>query len=141
MNNKDILDKILFENKAQPVGKGYIDIIVKREYLVKFLNNIYINNFNIICISWWEYCPTMETKNNIGRGGPKSVFFDGWFSEIGEFDDIPQTKNNQEIIMGIIENKYFIIDDKKYTFKDYKILTPAFWLNVPSDWHSIKYNL
>ena len=42
MNNKDILDKILFENKAQPVGKGYIDIIVKREYLVKFLNNIYI---------------------------------------------------------------------------------------------------
>ena len=68
MRSKMILDKILEKYKAQPVGCGYIDIIVKREYIENFVKEIISEKFNITHIGWWEYCPTMDTKNKLGMG-------------------------------------------------------------------------
>ncbi|MDR2510925.1 MAG: hypothetical protein LBC89_00350 [Bacteroidales bacterium] len=87
------MDNILRNNKAQPVGWGYVDIIVTREFVENFIKEILFAGFNITAVGWWEYCKTIDTKNLIGMGGPKSIFYDGWFSEICFNDDFPYKIN------------------------------------------------
>jgi len=47
MMTKEILDELLLKHKAQPVGQGYIDIIVMRENFKLFLKDLLDNNFII----------------------------------------------------------------------------------------------
>lgn len=90
--NQFELDKILVKYKAQPVGDGYIDIIVSRENYNDFILELYQNNFNITDISWWEWCFENEISK-YGMGGVRSNFYDGWFSELSvDTDKIKEMK-------------------------------------------------
>jgi hypothetical protein len=141
MRDQITLNNILKNNKAQPGGWGYGDIIVKKEFVENFIKEIIFEDFNIIYIGWWEYCSTMDTKNKIGMGGPKSIYFDGWFSEIclnfvyESNDHINITGNKIEKINKIMEH----IRNIKFegiTFENSEILMPSFDLDVPDDWHN-----
>ena len=147
MNNKtenilkNKLDSLLEKYQAQPVGNGYIDIIIKREKFINFAEEILKNGFSISDISWWEYVDSMEKKNKYGLGGPLSRFFEGWFSEIPiSLDKINtnDTVDNQlKEIIRVIENKEIqFADEEKITFKQNHLLTPAFWLTVPDSWRN-----
>jgi len=136
MHDQLILNNILKKNKAQPVGWGYSEIIVKKEYVELFLMEVFSEGFNVISIGWWEYCSTMDKKSKLGMGGPKSIYFDGWFSEIGFVDPADKytniTGNEIDKVLKFIKN----IDFKGITFENSEILAPSFELDVPDNWNN-----
>ncbi len=132
-DNKESLNTLLVKHRAQPVGSGYIDIIVMRENHRAFVEDILLAGFKISCISWWEYVDELDSSSKLGMGGPRSDYYSGWFSEITvDVDEIVSSKNVQldmEQILEIIENKKLQFPDMPMiTFKDFHPLTPAFWL-------------
>lgn len=126
------LDEILAHNLAQPVGDGYIDIIVRRENYRNLLKDLIEKGYEISCISWWEYVDRIDRKSRYGLGGPRSEFYKGWFSEICTVDEIEfrELKNPVEDITSVIENKIIDIGSKNISFDTDKFLTPAFWLGA-----------
>ncbi len=140
--NKGHLDRILEKHKAQPVGSGYVDIIVWRDNYQNLVQALVENGFEIESISWWEWCEK-ENECKYGLGGPKSEYYDGWFAELAtEVDDLKLSdKEPQETIQKIlnfIESKTIGFSDEKVWFQKSKWLTPAIWLNVPDDWKNKK---
>ena len=142
--NKSNLDDIIERHKAQPVGHGYIDIIVARDNFKDFVVDLVNNGYKVESISWWEWCPDGK-KNEYGLGGPQSIHYNGWFSELSiQVDDIDfeKSKDNEKQIEDIvqkIEARIISFGDKVVTFKQDKWLTPAIWLDVPHDWRNKYY--
>jgi hypothetical protein len=143
--SKEKLDEILELNKAQPVGNGYIDIIVSRENYDHFIRDLIENGYSIESISWWEWCPN-DKKNEYGLGGPRSKYYTGWFAELPiDLDDFnfSEEMENEEIIKEIIkriEAKTISYLGEILTFNQNKWLTPALWLDVPQDWTNKYYD-
>jgi hypothetical protein len=141
MQDKNNVESILLKYKTQPVGWRYREFIVKRELVEDFVMEILTEGFYISQIGWWEYCKTLDTKNQLGLSGPKSIYYDGWFSEICFTDDFPHKINltgnimeKNKIIMDHIKNiKLF----ENITFENTETLTPSFIIDVPADWHNI----
>ena len=138
--NKETLDELLRVHKAQPIGHGYIDIIVKRENLKLFVTDLIKNGFKIRSVSWWEWCPG-EKESDFGVGGPKSRYYGGWFSELTvDGDDFKIIGNNKEEeiheILKAIETKSISFPTETVTFKQSSWLTPGLWLDVPEEWRN-----
>ena len=105
-NSKIILDNLLNKHKAQPVGNGYIDIIVSRSNYKELASELIENDFLINAISWWEYVSNPEGSNTYGMGGPFSIFYEGWFAETGEIDECSENRIGfLEQIIELVENK------------------------------------
>jgi hypothetical protein len=138
MITKDKLDKILENHKAQPVGNGYIDIIVMRDEVKAFLEEIINANIIISRISWWEYLESLDVKNNYGMGGPRSKYYKGWFAEIEIGDDDILSNNLQELLLLINNKEITFTAEDKINYTDHTFLTPSFWLEVPEDWRNIQ---
>jgi hypothetical protein len=142
--DKEKLDKILEKNKSQPVGSGYIDIIVSRKDYVNFIRDLVENGFDIDCLTWWEWCPS-EQKNKYGLGGPKSKYYNGWYAELpiepDNFDfsiDLDSEERIKEIV-NRIDTKTISYPKGIFTFNKDEWMTPAIWLNVPDDWENKYY--
>ena len=84
--DKQKLDEILEKHKAEPVGYGYIDIIVPRDYYKNLISELAGNGFSITYITWWQWCPG-RTETTHGLGGPASKYLEGWYSELIIGDD------------------------------------------------------
>jgi hypothetical protein len=135
--NKGHLDELLVRHKAQPVGHGYIDIIVNRDSYKSFVTDLILNGYTIESISWWEWC-SGDKESDYGLGGPKSRYYDGWFSELSiDVDDIKVNDEKQiEEILDAIETKSISFHNNTATFKQNNWLTPGIWLAVPDDWRN-----
>jgi hypothetical protein len=139
--DKKILDDLLEKHKAQPVGHGYIDIIVSRDNYKDFVSELVANDFKIESISWWEWCADKE-EGKYGLGGPESVFYNGWFSEIplnvDDFNFSADTSKEDVIqeILKSIETKTISFSNETVTFDQSNWLIPAIWLDVPDDWRN-----
>lgn len=136
--DKERLDKILEEYKIQPVGDGYIDLIVSRELYKKFVRVLIEEKFLLRSVSWWEWCLNDE-ECKYGLGGPKSKFFNGWFAELPiDVDDLNLSKLSDEdaikMVISLIDSKKINYPNEIVTFRDSIWLTPAIWLDVPEDW-------
>ena len=130
--NRILLNELLLKHKAQTVGNGDIDIIVSRKNYKEFVADILKNEYIITGISWWEFCHA-NNKNQYGLGGPKSNYYNGWFSELPiDIDEIKLgTENQFEKIVNVIEQKIIHYPNETITFDKSAWLTPAFWLDVP----------
>ncbi len=146
------LDRLIDEYAGNPVGNGYIDIIILREKYIDFINGLTELNLAIECVGWW--CRAIdENKKNCGcphgYGGPMTQF--GWFSEMcHDFDEINkdaidnlESKYTSSNVKAINELAATIIKDKRtmtyadgsyLTFQGNVCLTPGFWIRVPADW-------
>ena len=139
--DKKTLDDILEKQKAQPVGHGYIDIIVSRNNYKDFVADLITNDFKIKSVSWWEWCADKK-ENEYGLGGPESVFYNGSFSEIPidveDFNIAPETTKEITInkIIEKIDSKIISFSDEKVKFSESTWLTPAIWLEVPDNWRN-----
>lgn len=137
--DKTTLDNILEKHKAQPVGDGYIDIIVSRDKYTDFIIDLITSDFRIESVSWWEWCEDNK-ESEYGLGGPESIYFKGWFSEIPvDIDDLnyaaDTTKENIiSEILSRIETKTISFSDEAVAFSKSDWLTPAIWLDVPDTW-------
>lgn len=132
------LDGLLEEYKAQPVGDGYIDIIVSRENYRSFAKAIIESGFFIEAISWWEYLESIDAPNTYGMGGPRSRFYPGWFAETcTDVDEVPHSNNALATVVEIVEGKVLgEYGGEQVSFEETKSLTPAFWLQVDKNWKS-----
>ena len=143
--DKTRLDGLLEEFKAQPVGWVYIDIIVSRVNFEVFARALIEGVFSINAISWWEYIADTQIPTTCGMGGPRSMFYEGWFAETcGQIDDIPHVDDPEQAlsaVLQVVENKVLgDYDGKQITFKNTPSLTPAFWLGVDESWRNTQTN-
>jgi hypothetical protein len=136
MIEKEDLDHILALHKAQPVGNGYIDIIVKQEYVHPLIQNLVSKGIRITGITWWEYIDSFQKRPKYGMGGPKSKFFEGWFAELCLGDDEINTNEENEILKIITNKEIHFSDGDVIKYGEQECLTPALWLEVPSDWEN-----
>lgn len=146
------LDNLIEQFTGEPVGDGYIDIIIIRERYAEFIHTLTALNLAIECVSWWCHA-TDEHKASLGCphgfGGPMTRF--GWFSEMSfDFDEIAQeainclensytpanVKRINEMAAEIIRSKRTgpYPDGSYLEFQKDCCLTPGFWIYVPSDW-------
>jgi hypothetical protein len=142
----NIIEVLLNKYKVQPVGNGYIDLIVSNELIEAFLNELTNNYIIIKGVTWWCHC-TRESKLLFGcphgMGGPESRYYDGWFSET----QIPMYEIPNQVLVGIglsgLEDKAKLINGEilrfiKNEFKNdqsyLECLVPALWLYVPKEW-------
>ena len=138
MLQKEKLDQILKQHKAQPVDRGYIDIIVKRENVQQFVNELLDAGVVITRVTWWYYVSAVGKRSSYGFGGPTSKYYSGWFSELCFGDDDISLDMTLLDIMAIIENKEIVYENGRVLrFKRNKNLTPAFWLEVPERWENL----
>ncbi|MCQ4088410.1 hypothetical protein [Saccharibacillus sp. JS10] len=138
------IENILKRNAVQPVGNGYIDLIVTDEYIESFLTDLTQANIIVESISWWCHCKKYTTSKNgyvSGMGGPKSHYFEGWFSEM----QLPlYTINEKELAevdqSNVIEKVKTINDRVRIHLRSLKhkefgaSIIPALWLFVPEEW-------
>jgi hypothetical protein len=130
MISKDELDSILVSHKAQPVGNGYIDIIVKKENAHQLVESLISNGYQIDRITWWEYIDSVPKSSRYGMGGPLSIYYEGWFSEIC-FDDDNLSVNTAKEIMKIIDDKVITFSNgEAIEYKQDKLLTPDDWNSI-----------
>lgn len=136
------LDSIIERYKAQPVGWGYIDIIVRRENYKEFLNEVIHAGFSITCITWWECIENKRLKNRFWYWWPISIYYsDTWFSELCHwYDEINYPIDTVENLYQIIENKRILnhAEQPLISFLDDIWLTPAFWIDVPDSWRNLQ---
>ena len=67
-------------------------------------------------------------------GGPPSDFFEGWFAECGDVDDVPNTEDSSRHLQAVVE----LVESKdlgrrcraSISFAGTTSLTPAFWLDI-----------
>ena len=118
-----MIDNLLVKYKVQPVGNGYIDCIVPLENVKGFIYELSFNNILITGVSWWcHHTKENDEKYNyqFGMGGPKSKYFDGWFSEVPYMFG-KDFKNNNDVI------DYIFFQAKKDKFYS-PCLVPGLWL-------------
>ena len=106
--------------KIQPVGEGFTDMICPPEHVAEFISACTENDVQIEGFTWW--CHVSEGHVPCGMGGPKSQYYDGWFSEI-QMDEMISFPSNEGY------EKYLIQDWKKS--EDYKeCYWPGFWVKA-----------
>ena len=110
----------LDELRIQPVGEGedMIDLICPPEKIDAFLDLCNTEGIEIKGFSWW--CHVTEGHEPCGMGGPKSSFFEGWFSEI-PMDDIVRLSDNASYSTFF---KYIWPEEDNY----HDCWWPGFWL-------------
>ena len=124
--NKTRLDELMRKYKVQPVGKGYIDCIVTLDNVFGFIDELSDMNISIGGVTWWCHCQEGSSGCPHGMGGPKSEYFDGWFSEM-PFPVYRFTENRQAAA--------YIRDPEDEDVL--KCCVPALWLDVPREWENI----
>ena len=78
--------------------------------------------------------PSRSQLNPYGMGGPSSDFFEGWFAECGDVDDVPGAEDSDMHLQSVIE----LVESKDFgsrhgapiSFAGTTSLTPAFWLDI-----------
>jgi hypothetical protein len=156
-NKKEIVERLedlLTRYKVEPVGYGYIDCIIMRDNLEKFIMEVSTLGVLITSVSWWCYVNPNESSQNgcpHGMGGPKSDYYEGWFSELqNEMYELDMTEVNSILeaydkqLIGALNQKVLkriwqmLEIPFLYTPNDYipenRCVTPALWLLVPDDW-------
>lgn len=153
-NKKEIVEQLerIFElYKVEPVGDGYIDCIVLKDNMQMFINEISASGILITDVSWWCYVSPNNNESSgcpHGMGGPKSKYYDGWFSElqnafyevdkdkveslINSYDSNKVSFLNMQTIEGIQE---MLRVPFRYTPTEYirenKCVMPGIWLLIP----------
>ncbi len=149
------LDDMLVKYKVEPVGWGYIDCITLRDTLNGFVNEISNLGLAINYVTWWCYVNPASPLNDgcpHGMGGPKSKFFDGWFSELQSYEfgndieiNVEMESYSKQKTTCLNHETYKAILKKlekpfQYTPTDYipenKCVMPALWMLVPEDWRN-----
>ena len=143
------LELLLEKYKVQPVGHGYIDLIVKKELVEGLINELTNHNIIIMGVTWWCHCTT-ESEILLGcphgMGGPQSRYYQGWFSETQTpMYEIPKHILDK-ITLSELHNNALSINSQVLRFIHEKsnsenskleCMVPALWLYVPDEWKTI----
>jgi hypothetical protein len=145
-DKQNALDQALLDYKAQPVGDGYIDIIVQNDNARHFASKITELGILIGSIAVWEYIDDICKSPFYGLGGPKSIFYTGRFSEANYhieqkasvIKSLSNTEFDHEHISEIITqaNCILLSNFEEFIQISKGLLLPGFWLVVDDGWKS-----
>jgi len=125
MLNKNALDDLLKKHNAQPAGNGYIDCIVTYGNVFDFINDLSALDIAVYGLTWWCHCKDNTAGCPHGMGGPKSLYYSGWFSEM-HMPPVEFESNEQAQAYLKAPKDGGILD----------CFVPALWLDVPDDWEN-----
>lgn len=142
--------KILLEKyKVQPAGHGYIDLIVGKELLEAFINELTNHNIIVAGVTWWCHCTT-ESELLLGcphgMGGPRSNYYQGWFSEVQNpmyeiskqvLDEINLSELHDNVKSINKQVLQYVREELNQNKSYLECLVPALWLYVPDEWKSL----
>lgn len=81
---QDEIEHLLEVYRVQPVGNGYIDLILPCDRAILLIEELAKLPVAVTNLTWWCCC-TPESKVQFGchhgMGGPMNEFGEGWFSE------------------------------------------------------------
>lgn len=157
-NNRDDfikkLNELLKKYCVEPIGNGYIECIVQKEFFINFVNELTKLGIAIEGCSWWCYVnPNFSNELGCphGMGGPKSIYFDGWYSEL-QNPIIYLEDNERDLILTLYNINLISYNNKKITelicktlktpfnytptefIENNKCVMPALCLLVPDNW-------
>ena len=129
---KSDLDKLIKRHKVEPVGWGYIDCIISLDNVFDFINDLSDMGVKVSTLTWWCHCKGQSLVCPHGMGGPRSRYYDGWFSEM--WFEMLDFENNEQVIA-------YLKNPKDKTMLQWfesrpKCLVPALWLDVPKNWRN-----
>lgn len=145
---QESLEELIKAYKIEPVGKGYLELIVLPQYITSFIKQLAELGVIICGVSWWCYC-TDESKTELGcphgLGGPPSRYFDGWFSETDfyyaleedEYERIKLIENSEEVFESNSRILKYILEDFTKDKNYSKCMTPSLCLHLPDGWKRI----
>ncbi|QQR54509.1 hypothetical protein IPG41_04910 [Candidatus Peregrinibacteria bacterium] len=134
---KQKLNNLIKKYQGQPVGNGYIDIILSFEQASHFIKDLTKLGIAVETISWWCHCLAGNEKKSTcphGYGGPRAKYREGWFSELSQYSDIMEEKELNESVEKINEKAQLKLNTPEPFLKKLACLTPGLWLYVPEDW-------
>lgn len=142
------IDGLLQKYQVQPVGVGYIDLIVEKKKSLALIHELSSLPVAVQSISWWCHS-TVETKAKYGcphgMGGPQNMYGEGRFSECEQYPIIdilalPSSMNSDAITHQAFskhcnELAANYIANVLQTQSFYSpCLYPGLWLRVPEHW-------
>lgn len=79
------LEVLIEKYKVQLVGNGYSECIIMKDNMEVFIKEISNLGILIPYVDWWCYVNPNESTHTgcpHGLGGPRSEYYEGWFSEL-----------------------------------------------------------
>jgi len=116
------LDNLMRQYKVQPVGQGYIDCIVSMENVLGFIRALSSVDIKVSALTWWCHCRGQNSSCPHGMGGPPSIYYDGWFSEMCHVSMV-EFEHNEQLITYLKEHSDERIQE---------CFVPALWLDIPA---------
>ncbi len=153
MQHQTAIEQLLLKYKVQPVGVGYIDLILPKGDALALIKELAQLPVAVESLSWWCLC-TQQSKATLGcphgMGGPPNLFGEGWFSECVQYPIIsvsdqgvdldsisvePGQLANEcgQVLCNYIENVLPV--EGFYS----ECLHPGLWLYVPQTWKRRNY--
>ena len=145
---QSLIEGLLEKFQAQPVGYGYIDLILERESSIRLIEEFTKLPIAIARLTWWcHFTPETKLKFSCphGMGGPINKFGEGFFSECVQFPDyaVAELPNSPDEFLLSPDN--FAEECNKAVVNYIKNVLPfesfyspclyaGLWLNVPTDW-------
>ena len=84
------IEMLLEKHQVQPVGVGYIDLILKKENALNLIRELTNLSVAVYSLTWWCHF-TLETASQLGcphgYGGPQDKYGNGMFSECTHYPD------------------------------------------------------
>lgn len=144
---KPHLDNLLISHHLQPVGNGYIDLIVTEDNLPQILAGLTRLGIVVEGVAMWcRFIPENKKKGcPHGFGGPRIRNLNGYFSEMCVYYDVSPyllkwlscwftqwivKKINCEKVPQVI----FQVLEKHSRNNIQGCLVPSLWLKVPEEW-------
>ena len=120
---KELIDKLIEKYKVQTVGTGYFDCIVSKDHAKDFIKELDEIGVKVVSVDWWCHC-TSTNKEKYGcphgLGGPKSLYYSDWFSELTHYEKDGFASN-----LDVIDYIFHEAPKEKYYSP---CLFPSLWL-------------
>jgi hypothetical protein len=142
------IETLLEKHQAQPVGNGYIDLILKKENSLNLISELTNLSVAVYSLTWWCHF-TLETASLLGcphgYGGPQDKYGEGMFSECVHYPafdvfELPEPIHENSMTPELFVEKcnalaINYIQNILPTERFYSpCLYPGLWLRVPDDW-------
>lgn len=142
------INHLLEKYQAQPVGNGYIDVIIDRANVFAFLDELTTLGIAVDAVTWWcHYTPLSKETLGCphGMGGPINKFGEGRFSECEHYPvfdvqaqgvNFKSTGVNAHVLSqqaNQLVHNYLTTEWQHEPFYS-DCLRPGLWLHLPLDW-------
>lgn len=136
MSKKILLDELIKKFEVIPACWYYSELITRKEMVVPFVNGLAELGIRIRGFTWWCYVDGTTSECPHGLGGPWNAYGQGWFSELGHWDNIQlaELESVEETNRRYVDY-YMNIFPRMQTYLS--CVVPAIDIDVPESWQNV----